>query len=241
MMADDWYEWRRQGEDVAMIAIRRSDVDDLNGRARRLREANGELRGPVLEIDERPYQTGDEIVCLRNDYRLGVRNGDRAVVERVDPERNTMRVRLDDGVRVLPTEYLDAGHIAHAYATTIHKAQGMTVDRCLTLGTDDLYREAGYVALSRGRTANILYAVGGRGVDDDLTHARQRDASDPVDLVRDALGREAAKQLAIEKAVPDHDWGIGATERRRLLAEIEALDGAPQPSRDDDFGVGIGL
>jgi len=241
MMADDWYEWRRQGEDVAMIAIRRSDVDDLNGRARRLREANGELWGPVLEIDERPYQAGDEIVCLRNDYRLGVRNGDRATVERVDPDGRTMRVRLDDGVRVLPTEYLDAGHVAHAYATTIHKAQGMTVDRCLTLGTDDLYREAGYVALSRGRTANVLYAVGGHGVENDLTHARQHDASDPVDLVRDALGREAGKQLAIEKAVPDHDWGIGATERRRLLAEIEALDGAPAPSLDDDFGIGLDL
>ncbi len=241
MMADDWYEWRRQGEDVAMIAIRRSDVDDLNGRARRHREANGELWGPVLEIDERPYQAGDEIVCLRNDYHLGVRNGDRAVVERVDPECQTMRVRLDDDVRVLPTEYLDAGHVAHAYATTIHKAQGMTVDRCLPLGTDDLYREAGYVALSRGRTANVLYAVGGRGVDDDLTHAPQRDASDPVDLLRDAFGRQAGKQLAIEKAVPNHDWGIGATERRRLLAEIEALDGTPPSARDDDFGIGLGL
>jgi len=184
---------------------------------------------------------GDEIVCLRNDYRLGVRNGDRAVVERVDAERSTMRVQFDDGVRVLPTEYLDAGHVAHAYATTIHRAQGMTVDRCLTLGTDDLYREAGYVALSRGRTANVLYAVGGRGVDEDLTHVPQRDASDPVDLVRDAFGRQAGKQLAIEKAVPDHDWGIGATERRLLLAEIEALDGALPPARDDDFGIGLGL
>lgn len=240
MMADEWFKWRRQGEDVAMIAIRRSDVDDLNGRARRLREAAGELWGPVLEICERPYQAGDEIVCLRNDYRLGVRNGDRAVVERVDPERNKMRVRLDDGVRVLPADYLDAGHVSHAYATTIHKAQGMTVDRCLTLGTDDLYREAGYVALSRGRTANVLYAVGGHGVDEDLTHAPRQDASDPVDLVRDAFGRQAGKQLAIEKAVPDHDWGIGATERRHLLAEIEALDGAPQPSRDGDFGIGLG-
>src|SRR5690606_1187282 len=90
-------------------------------------------------------------------------------------------------------DYLDAGHVTHGYATTIHKAQGMTVDRCLTLGTDDLYREAGYVALSRGRTANILYAVGGPGIDDDLTHAPQHDATDAVVLVRDAFGRQAAR------------------------------------------------
>lgn len=142
-------------------------------------------------------------------------------------------------MRVLPTEYLDASHVTHAYATTIHKAQGMTVDRCLTLGTDDLYREAGYVALSRGRHPNTLYAVGGHGIDDDLTHAPQRNADNPVDLVRDAFRRQAGKQLAIEKAEPDHDWGIGATERRRLIAEIEALDGAPPSSRGDDIGLGL--
>lgn len=241
MMADDWFEWRQQGEDVTMIAIRRSDVDDLNGRARHHLVAAGQLSGPELEIDERWYQAGDEIMCLRNDYRLGVRNGHRAMVERVDPERRAMRVRLDDGVRTLPTDYLNAGHVTHAYATTIHKAQGMTVDRCLVLSTDDLYREAGYVALSRGRTSNVLYAVGGQGVDEDLTHAPQRDATDPVHAVRDALGREAGKQLAIEKAAPLDDWGIGVPERTRLLVAIEALEGAPTPSWDDDLGIGLGL
>lgn len=118
------------------------------------------MRGPQLEIDEHPYQAGDEIICLWNDYRLGVRNGDRGTIERVDAVDRTMRVRMADGVRTLPTEYLDAGRVTHAYATTIHKAQGATVDRSLVLGTDDLYREAGYVALRRGRTANCLYVVG---------------------------------------------------------------------------------
>ncbi len=143
-------------------------------------------------------------------------------------------------MRTLPTDYLDAGHVAHAYATTIHKAQGMTVDRCLVLGTDDLYREAGYVALSRGRVSNVLYAVGSRGIEGDLTHARQQhDASDPVNAIRDALGREGSKQLAVEKAARFDDWGIGSTERKRLLVEIEALDGVAHASRDDDFGIGL--
>lgn len=102
----------------------------------------------------------------------------------------------------------------------------MTVDRCLTLGTDDLYREAGYVALSRGRTANILYAVGNRGIDDDLTHVPQHDATDPVDLVRDALGRQAAKQLAIE-TVGSGDYS---------LAELSS--DPDQPSPIDHLGFG---
>ena len=42
---------------------------------------------------------------------------------------------------------------------TCHKAQGATVDVALLYGTTALTREAGYVALSRGRTANHLYVA----------------------------------------------------------------------------------
>lgn len=44
---------------------------------------------------------------------------------------------------------------------TCHKAQGATVDVALLYGTAALTREAGYVALSRGRTANHLYVPDG--------------------------------------------------------------------------------
>jgi len=40
---------------------------------------------------------------------------------------------------------------------TCHKAQGATVETALLYGTGALTREAGYVALSRGRAANHLY------------------------------------------------------------------------------------
>jgi len=239
-MVDDWWAARQGDEQVVMLAIRRSDVDDLNGRARLHLEAAGIVRGPELEIEERHYQAGDEIICLWNDYRLDVRNGDRGTIDRVDGDHRTMRVRMAGGVRTLPTEYLDAGHIAHGYATTIHKAQGATVDRSLVLGTDDLYREAGYVALSRGRTANVLYAVGATEVEQDLTHTPQRgEQREPTDLVRVALSRDSHKQLAIETAAPLHDWGIGATERRRLIADIEALDSRPTPEPLDDLDLGL--
>ena len=56
---------------------------------------------------------------------------------------------------------------------TCHKAQGATVDVALLYGAGALTREAGYVALSRGRLANHLYVPDGLdgldGIDGDRT------------------------------------------------------------------------
>ncbi len=54
----------------------------------------------------------------------------------------------------VPNKYLSAGHLTHGYATTVHKAQGATVDAALLLVNDKSYREAAYTGLSRGRVAN---------------------------------------------------------------------------------------
>jgi ATP-dependent exoDNAse (exonuclease V) alpha subunit len=49
--------------------------------------------------------------------------------------------------------------LRHAYAMTLHKAQGLTVDCALLYGSAALTREAGYVGLSRGRRENHVYAT----------------------------------------------------------------------------------
>ena len=56
----------------------------------------------------------------------------------------------------MPVEWAGR-HLDHGYAMTCHKAQGATVETALLYGTGALTREAGYVALSRGRAANHLY------------------------------------------------------------------------------------
>ena len=48
-------------------------------------------------------------------------------------------------------------HLDHGYAMTCHKAPGATLDTALLYGTGALTREIGYVALSRGCTANHLF------------------------------------------------------------------------------------
>ena len=50
--------------------------------------------------------------------------------------------------------------LTHGYAITGHLAQGMTCRSTFILATDELTREAAYVALSRGRDSNRIYALG---------------------------------------------------------------------------------
>jgi Ti-type conjugative transfer relaxase TraA len=159
LVTDWWDTYDRLGStSTIMVALRRSDVDDLNVRARDRLAAAGHLTGPELHAGPQTFQAGDRIVCLRNDGQLGVVNGTRATITFIDPTRRAIYATRDDGAgMLLPARYLDAGHVTHGYAITGHKAQGLTVDHTLVLGSGALYREWGYVALSRGRHSNRLY------------------------------------------------------------------------------------
>lgn len=67
------------------------------------------------------------------------------------------------------------------------------------LGSDELYREWGYVAMSRGRAENRLYVVGAAGRERDEYAPTER-RSNPVSRVRSALGHSRAQTAAIEHA-----------------------------------------
>ena len=60
----------------------------------------------------------------------------------------------------LPEAYARGGSLDHGYALTAHLAQGATVDRAFVLGSDELYREWGYTALSRHRAEARFYVSG---------------------------------------------------------------------------------
>ncbi len=217
----DWHAATLRGEHVLMLAIRNADVDDLNARARHHLTSDGLLSGPALLIDHRPYQTGDRVMTLRNNRRLHVRNGSVGTIEHVDPADRTMRVRTDDTLVTLPSSYLAEGHVRHAYAMTIHKAQGQTADRALVLGSDLLFQEAGYVALSRGRTHNRLYLV--EPQPREHAHAPEHTRR-PLDALTHALSTSRAQRLAIETDI-DTDAirraVTGLVHERRMLEHLD--------------------
>ena len=195
-----WAAARSNGEDAVMLASRNQDGASLNRSARTVVvAAAGRLDGPELSVRGLAYQRGDEVMMLRNDARLGVRNGTRGAVEHVDLDHRTMTVPFSTGERAtLPPDYLDAGYLAHAYASTVHKAQGMTCDRAFLLATDDLYQELGYVALSRGRLGNHIVTVGELEHDLESPPHAPTVERDSLDVLRSGLSTSRAQQLAID-------------------------------------------
>jgi Ti-type conjugative transfer relaxase TraA len=210
-LVGDWWAARQSGRTAAMYALRRSDVDDLNRRARHHLRAAGLLGADSIRVAGRELAAGDEIVCLRNDRRLGVRNGTTATITEVDHTLGAITITVDDDTaRCLPADYLDAGHVTHSYATTVHKAQGATVDRAFLLGSEHLYREAGYVGLSRAREGTDLYLVAGEPGPPRL--GDHIPFSPTMDLAA-RLAQSRAQQLAIDDLASDgnrqHEPGLG--------------------------------
>jgi ATP-dependent exoDNAse (exonuclease V) alpha subunit len=139
-------------------------------------------------------------VARRNDYPHGLVNGARGIVTAVDADREEVTVRFGHRQVRVPAAYLRDGGLDHGYALTVHQAQGLTCARALLLGSDALYREAGYVGLSRGRQRNDLHLVDRAARDEptreDCHPPRRLDADDALDAVRAALARSRAQSLA---------------------------------------------
>lgn len=203
-LVDDWWTSRDPADPdrTVMIALHQTDVDDLNNRARQHLQAAGGLQGPQLEVGSKAFATGDEVVALRNDRRIGITNGTRAQITRVEPDDRSLTVETREGRTVtLPGEYVDAGHVTHGYALTAHKAQGITVAHAFVLGSDRMYREAGYTSLSRAVERNDLYHVAPPTV-------AWQPSVDPHASLTANLSRSAAQSLATDHALsPEHANG----------------------------------
>ena len=124
-----------------MLAYRRVDVRDLNERARAVRQAAGELGADhqvQTERGARMFAAGDRVYFLRNERGLGVKNGTLGTVSEIRAWRagqgERLAVRLDDG-RAVGFDVTDYAHIDHGYAATVHKSQGVTVDRTHVLAS----------------------------------------------------------------------------------------------------------
>ncbi|EGI53309.1 hypothetical protein SUS17_3870 [Sphingomonas sp. S17] len=117
-----------------------------------------------------------------------------------------MAVRLDDG-RGVAFDTKDYAHVDHGYAATIHKSQGVTVDRAPVLATPGMDRHSAYVGMSRHR---------------DDVHLHYGRATSPTSASSSAPCRATgARDMAGDHARPEQDQ---ARAFDRLRAAIEGQD-----------------
>ena len=188
-LIDRWDRNRRTSPDVSRLILTHTndEVETLNVAAREKLRAAGQLGEEVAirtERGERQFARGDRIMFLRNERSLGVKNGSLGTVESVTSVR--MAFMLDDG-RAVAFDLKDYANVDHGYAATIHKAQGVTVDRVHVLATPGLDRHAAYVALSRHRDRVDL-------------HFGQDEFANQDKLIR-TLARERGKDMATDYAI----------------------------------------
>lgn len=135
----------------------RLEVVETSNQILRLRNAEGhELRVSsrkhpafnVYEKHECEFANGDRIRFTRNDRRLGVRNGQDAVVIGHDEKTFTLQT-ADKKVISFPRE--DYVHIDHNYVNTVFSSQGKTCDHVIVCTDKSFGKEALYVSVSRAK------------------------------------------------------------------------------------------
>ncbi|NMM90651.1 hypothetical protein B2J88_41045 [Rhodococcus sp. SRB_17] len=210
------------GKTSVMLAPTTADVQSLNQAAQAIHLVGGTVADgarAALTAGDHAY-VGDTIVTRHNQNsitsvggtRAGhrIENGDLWTVQAVTEHGIIAVHKRHGGTAALPNWYLTK-HTELGYAHTIHRAQGMTVDVARSILGASVTREAGYVALTRGRHGNYAYLITDELPDGDLDHQ-----PDPV----------STRAGVLAEILDRRGEEISATEQLR-----EALDHASDPER----------
>lgn len=204
-LVEGWSTQRATNPDKSqvMLAHTRADAAELNGLARAAMRGAGQLgedQAVSTGRGERQFAEGDRLMFLRNERSLDVKNGTLGTVKSIEGGRFSVRLDGAEGRRVA-FDVKDYADVDHGYAATVHKAQGVTVDRAHVLATPTMDRHMAYVGLTRHREAVAVHY----GADD---FAKGRTG------VAEALGRERAKDTTL-------DYTRAFAERREIRVPAE--------------------
>lgn len=156
----DWNRNYDPAKSMLMLAHLRRDVRVLNVMAREKLVERGIIgEGHAFRTADgiRQFDAGDQIVFLKNEGSLGVKNGMIGRVVEAAPNRISVVVGEGDQRRQVSVEQRFYNNLDHGYATTIHKSQGATVDRVKVLASLSLDRHLTYVAMTRHREDLSVY------------------------------------------------------------------------------------
>ena len=238
-MLDSLYDaWRADGErglHSLMLASDSATVNELNARARAERVASGAVVDEGVNVaGAMTAGVNDLVVTRENNRRLTtdtgwVKNGDVWTVSATHPDGSMTVTRVDgEGTVLLPASYV-AENVELAYATTVHRAQGRTVDSAHAFVSPTTTREVLYVALTRGSNSNHLYVDTHYDPDPDTGHDGLTEIPTAMEVLAAALHHEGADVSATDMIRQSQTQSIAA-----LVAEYDTIVSMAEGSRWDE-------
>lgn len=207
-----------------MIAPTNELVRELNEKAALHYRATGTVTGRETELaDTLTAAVGDTVVTRKNTSkyqvnhgpgrrRSRIKNGDLWTVTAVGRDGSLrLRNQASSGEVHLPPTYVTR-YVEMGYALTVHRSQGLTVQRCRVLAdANAMDRQALYVAMTRGRGGNFVYAAHDELPDYDFEHRPEPHpgarATLEAIIERDGSQRTALEQMeraaALARSLPE--------------------------------------
>ena len=136
-------------------------VTNLNARLREL--LNPASPGLAeMRLGKETVREGDRIMIIKNEYKLGVFNGDVGKISRVDRTKKEVEVKIfGEPPLYVRIAFKEVPHLlVLAYACTVHKAQGLEYDRVVMPLVRGFYhqlqRNLLYTAITRAKKQVVL-------------------------------------------------------------------------------------
>lgn len=192
----------REGKTSIALASRRADVAAINAQAREVMREAGMLKSQDVKFETQKdedgpvvvknFAVGDRVITLETKSKAAKSDNGKAV--KLDNGNIYTVTRAKDGQLTLKTDGKgpeitirqgDYKRIDHAYAATVHKSQGATLDRAHVMhdaGMSD--RSLGYVASSRHRESMSYHYTGASRDELQQQIGRVRDKDSATDYKR---------------------------------------------------------
>ncbi len=167
-LIQEWYLSFKENPQKShlIMSYSKADTATLNEEARYLMKQDGivakeeylltihkededEFENKIIIKEEKNFAKGDRILFLRNDNGLGIRNGTLGTILEID--RQKIKAKLDASDTIISFAPKLYPYFDQGWAASIHKSQGVTVDRAFLLATHETFRNLAYVGMTRHR------------------------------------------------------------------------------------------
>ena len=105
------------------------------------------------------FYKGDKVIQMKNNYDLGIYNGDIGKIRSVDLKNQTLHIQFDE--QMVAISNVDLDDIQLAYALTVHKSQGseypVVILPVVMQHFHMLDRNLIYTAVTRARKLAVLW------------------------------------------------------------------------------------